>query len=240
MLKVVFFDAASTLFEARAPIGASYARIARKYGVEASGDAVSGGFRRVFHNAPGLAFGPGRAAGELRELEYRWWRDIVARTFAGLGAFTDFDAYFAELFTFFGNPANWEVDPIAPVTLQALRDRGLKLGIISNFDYRLYGILDGLGLAGYFDSITISSEAGFAKPAPEAFLIAMAKHSVAPGEAMHVGDSARMDVDGALAVGIAGVLIDPQAGAPIAVDGRRACIATLAAVANVAQHIKFP
>lgn len=239
MLKVVFFDAASTLFEARASIGASYARIAGKYGVDASGDAVSAAFRRVFHNAPGLAFGPSRPADELRELEYRWWRDIVAQTFASLGTFTDFDAYFAELFAFFGNPANWEVDPIAPATLRALRDRGLQLGIISNFDYRLYGILDGLGLSGYFDTITISSEAGFAKPAPEIFRIAMAKHSAAPGEVMHVGDSAHMDVGGALAAGIAGVLIDPHAGKPIAIVGQRARIATLEAVADAAQQIKF-
>ena len=60
--------------------------------------------------------------------------------------------------------------------------------MISNFDYRVYGILEGLGLTGYFDSMTISSEAGWAKPAPEIFKAALVRHGLAPDEALHVGD----------------------------------------------------
>ena len=90
--------------------------------------------------------------------------------------------------------------------LQRLKDDGLKLGVISNFDYRLYRILDGLDLTRYFDSITISSEAGFAKPRREVYDAALARAGVTARDAMHVGDSEHLDFAPAAALGMAAVL----------------------------------
>ena len=115
MLKAVFFDAAGTIFEARQPVGRSYARLAREFGVDTSEEAVSAAFRRVFHAAPPLAFGAGHPPAELRRLERQWWWARVADTFAGLGEFSDFDAYFDALFAFFADPAHWRADDEAPV-----------------------------------------------------------------------------------------------------------------------------
>lgn len=240
MLRVVFFDAAGTLFEPREQVGASYARIARKYGVDASAAQVHNAFRRVFGHAPGLAFGPGRRAAELRVLERRWWRELVAASFAGLGTFTSFDNYFEELFAFFADPANWQLDPQAAPALAQLRAEGLDLGMISNFDYRLYGILEGLELTRHFASITISSEAGYAKPAPEIFRIALAKHGAAAAEAMHVGDVEHLDIAGALDAGIQAVLLDPAAAEPLRIEGRSARAASLAAAVDAARRSRFP
>ena len=100
MLRVVFFDAAGTLFHTREPAGLSYAKIARRFGVQADERLVIDSFRRAFAAAPGLAFGPGQEATLLRRLEREWWHRLVRSTFAGLGAFTDFDAYFDALFAF--------------------------------------------------------------------------------------------------------------------------------------------
>jgi putative hydrolase of the HAD superfamily len=239
MLKAVFFDAAGTLFEPRDSVGATYAQVARKYGVEASAQEVNAAFRRVFHHSSGLAFGPGHGAGELRKLEKRWWRDLVAESFEGLGTFTDFEAYFDELFARFADPASWRTDPAALPTLRRLRARGLALGMISNFDFRLYGILDGLDLSDEFQSITISSEAGYAKPAPEIFQIALAKHGIDASGALHVGDSQHLDIAGAVSTGMAGVLIDPSAPTRLMVEGRTACVSTLDAVPEAAEAIPF-
>jgi putative hydrolase of the HAD superfamily len=239
-LKAVFFDAAGTLFEPRERVGLSYARIAREYGVNARADDVSASFRRVFHKAPGLAFGPGHSAHELRRLERQWWRDLVAATFAGLGRFTDFDAYFDALFAFFADPTHWEADPEAQPTLLRLKNRGLKLAVISNFDYRLYRILDGLGLSAHFDSITISSEAGYAKPSPELFKAALKQHAVTAAEALHVGDSEHLDLAGAAAAGIAAVLIDRSLPERLSVAGQTARVASLARVAEIAETLPFP
>ena len=207
MLKTVFFDAAGTLFETRRPVGDFYADMARRFGANVSGKAISAAFRHSFGSAPGLAFGPGRRAEELHRLEREWWYSRVAETFAGLHQFDDFDAYFDALFEFFGDPANWVVfDDVFPA-LEELRRPGLRLGVISNFDSRLYRLLEGLNLKRYFDSVTISSEAGYAKPAPELFKFALAATGSSANEALHVGDSPHLDVAGANAAGIEAILI---------------------------------
>ena len=239
MLKVAFFDAARTIFDTAMPVAESYARIARKYGVDATSEQVGAGFRRAFHNAEGLAFGPGRAASELRAMEREWWRRIVAETFAGLGAFNYFDAYFDELFSFFGDPASWRADPDAAPALEQLKASGLQLGVISNFDYRLYRILDGLGLGRYFDSVTISSEAGYAKPSPKLFEAALARHRATPEEALHVGDVERLDIEGARAAGIAAVLIDRSMTQPIVAERRTARVSSLKMVLPAARSMRF-
>jgi putative hydrolase of the HAD superfamily len=239
MLRAIFFDAAGTLMETREPVGQSYARIAQKYGVNASSSDVSAAFRRVFHNSPGLAFGPGHPADELRRLERHWWHELVAETFRGLGRFSDFEAYFNELFAFFGDPAHWIGDPNAPAVLDELRADGLVLGMLSNFDHRLYGILDGLDLRRYFDSVTISSETGYAKPSPEIFEAALARHVLRPAEALHVGDSEHHDVAGARAAGMAVVLIDRDVPNGFSISGRVATIASLDSVRRAAKELTF-
>ena len=238
--KVVFFDAAGTLFNPREPIGESYARIARRHGVDADADAVAAGFRRAFHSAGGLAFGPGRPPAELRRLERDWWREVVRKTFAGLGSFADFNAYFDELFRHFSDAANWRADPEAAPLLESLKRAGLRLGLISNFDFRVSAILDGLGLARYFDSITISSEAGWAKPAAELFAAALARHRASPGQSAHVGDAPDLDVAGAEAAGLAAILIDPAAPSRLAVAGRNARVAALSVVSEALEKMPFP
>src|SRR5260370_23745547 len=106
MLRVVFFDAAGTLIVPREPVGESYARMARHYGVHTSGAAVNAAFKRVFHETPALAFGPRLPAEELRRLERQWWRELVVATFARLCTFNHFDASCSSLFDFFADPRN--------------------------------------------------------------------------------------------------------------------------------------
>jgi putative hydrolase of the HAD superfamily len=240
LILAAFFDAAGTLFEPREPIGRTYARLAQQFGVDASETAVAAGFRQAFRDAPGLAFGPGHTPGELRRLEREWWRMRVAETFAALGSFANFDAYFDTLFDYFADPAHWVADNEAAAMLQRLKDRGIKLGVISNFDYRLYRILGGLDLTRHFDSITISSEAGYAKPRREVFEAALSCAGLNAHDAMHIGDSEHLDFTPAGAAGMAAVLIDRDRPltAPI-VAGRTARISSLATVIEVAQVFEF-
>jgi putative hydrolase of the HAD superfamily len=236
LIRAVFFDAAGTLFEPREPIGRTYARLARNFGLDAPEGAVDASFRRAFGAAPGLAFGLGHGRDELRRLELGWWRDRVGETFAPLGKFSDFDAYFDALFAYFADPGHWNADVEAAPMLQRLKNDGLKLGVISNFDYRLYRILDGLDLTRYFDSITISSEAGYAKPRREVYDAALARAGVTAHDAMHIGDSEHLDFAPARAIGMAAVLIDREdkRAAP-SIEGRSARICSLASVPEVAQ-----
>ena len=203
----VFFDAAGTLLTVNGSVGERYAVLARAYGKDVDPREVEAGFRRSFPKAPPLAF-PDAPTAKLTELEHAWWRAVVRDVFAGFGPFPRFDAYFEALYAAFAQPEAWRLYPETRPTLDALRDRGYRLGVISNFDARLFGLLEGLGIADYFDPIVASSRAGAAKPAPAIFLHALTTCGVKTEQAVHVGDTYELDVLGAQGAGVAAILID--------------------------------
>ncbi len=209
-LKVIFFDAAGTLFHVKGSVGDVYLRYAEKYGVsrtEASLAALNAAFDRVFHDAPSPIFAVTEPA-ELKRCERLWWFDIVHAVFYRVGMFEGFDEYFEEVFQAFDGALHWT---LYPETLQVLKDfkvQGMELGIISNFDTRLFNVLRGLGLAELLDTVTISSLAKAVKPSPHIFRVALDKHAVDPEEAMHVGDSRTVDAEGAREARIAGVWLN--------------------------------
>ncbi len=206
--EVIFFDAAGTLIEVRGSVGEIYNRVAREFGFEAEPSALQQNFARAFRLQPPMAFPVGIPEPTLRELEKDWWRNLVKAVFADLRSFPRFDEFFDELFERFRRREFWRVyDDVEP-TLAELKQRGLKLGVISNFDSRLYGVLRACKLSRFFDSVHISTQAGAAKPDPAIFQAALNHHGVEPKQAWHVGDGLREDVEGALAAGLKAFLID--------------------------------
>ena len=83
--------------------------------------------------------------------------------------------------------------------------------MISNFDSRLFGLLDGFGLTRFFDPIVISTYAGAAKPEGVIFIQALARHGFRPEDTVHVGDSLHADIAGARGAGMIPVLVDRKA-----------------------------
>lgn len=106
-----------------------------------------------------------------------------------------------------------------PEALRALRDGGVRLVVVSNWDVSLHEALATSGLAVLVDGAISSAEAGAAKPDPAIFAraLALAGDGIAAAEAVHVGDE-RVDVDGARAAGIAPVLV-ARAGSAVPADG---------------------
>jgi len=206
-LKAFFFDAAGTLIETAQPVGESYALLAQRYGMEVAPGEIGERFQSCFSSAPPLAF-PGAPAEQLQGLERGWWKNLVSRIYEPYGPFDHFDDYFSELFGYFGKADAWSLYPETAEVLSVLKHRGFILQVISNFDSRLFGILDGLGIASGFDSIVISSRAGYAKPAPEIFHAALRLNHLRAAETMHIGDSSDKDAAGASAAGLTGVLLD--------------------------------
>lgn len=208
--KAVFFDAAGTLIKPARPVGQTYASVAENYGMRVSSLEISARFRTCFNASPPLTFGP-VCKESIEQLERDWWKQLVCCVFQPFGRFDQFDRFFAELFSYFARPEAWALYPDVLETLTALRQRGLILDVISNFDSRLIEILEGLGMAGWFEEVLISSRVGHAKPARQIFESALARHNLAPSEAMHVGDSEENDLYGAANAGLTGVLIDRRA-----------------------------
>jgi putative hydrolase of the HAD superfamily len=90
----------------------------------------------------------------------------------------------------------------AALALERLRQAGLVLACVSNWDLSLTGHLERAGLAGLFTEIVSSAEAGSAKPDPDVFLVALDRLGVAPERALHIGDGDG-DRQGAAAAGLA-------------------------------------
>jgi putative hydrolase of the HAD superfamily len=208
--KAIFFDAAGTLFTVNGSVGGIYACLARGYEKDVSISDLEAGFRRCFADAPPMAF-PGASPEQILSLEKQWWRNIVHDVFVPLGPFPRFADYFEALFAYFARAEAWQLYPETFATLAALADRGFPLGVISNFDSRLFGLLDGLGLTRFFDPIVISTHAGAAKPEKAIFTQALARHGFRPEETLHVGDSLQADIVGARGVCMIPVLVDRKA-----------------------------
>ena len=89
-----------------------------------------------------------------------------------------------------------------------LRERGYRLGIISNAEGHIKKLVDYIGLASSFDTILDSHEIGYEKPDERIFKHALKDLGVNPEEAVHVGDLWEADVQGARAAGITPILVD--------------------------------
>lgn len=113
----------------------------------------------------------------------------------------------ARLYDAFAHAGAWEVYPEVREVLGRLRRAGLRLVVVSNWDERLPGLLRELELEGFFDSLALSQFEGVAKPSPALFRVALRRLRLPPGRVLHVGDSQRLDYEGARAAGMQALLL---------------------------------
>ncbi|MBN2004791.1 MAG: HAD-IA family hydrolase [Anaerolineae bacterium] len=101
--------------------------------------------------------------------------------------------------------------PDATATLQAIKARGLKVGVLSNFELAsIDASLQAAGLAEWVDAALAAPVIGVAKPDPGAYLAAARALEVAPETCIYIDDEAAW-ADGARAVGMAAYWLDRQA-----------------------------
>ena len=105
---------------------------------------------------------------------------------------------------------NAKLYPDTIPTLNQLKRDGYKLAIVSNWDTPLFPLLERLGIAHLFDTITASHDVRVrsAKPDAHIFEYTLKKLGVFAEETVHVGDTYQADIIGAEAVGIRPILID--------------------------------
>lgn len=99
----------------------------------------------------------------------------------------------------------WEVTyyqrklrPKVEETLEALKSRGYRLGVISNTCslYSVFDVLDGYKIREYFEDITLSSVTGYRKPHKEIFSLALRQMKAEASESAYVGDTISRDIIG--------------------------------------------
>jgi putative hydrolase of the HAD superfamily len=200
-IRAVTFDVGGTMIEVRPSVGHVYAEVAARHGVNGLSASL---LNRRFAAA-------WRAARQFRHSRSGWAR-LVDATFHGLTDQPPSQTFFAELYDRFAAPKVWRVfEDVVPV-LKALAQRGIKLGVISNWDERLRPLLERLKLASYFDAIIVSREVGASKPSRVIFEHAVRALGLPPRAVLHVGDDLTMDLLGARAVGLSALLLKRASG----------------------------
>ena len=101
-----------------------------------------------------------------------------------------------------------------PGVLRALRERGLRLGLISNSHRCLASFQSHFDLEGLISVTVSSSDHGFMKPHPGIFTAALDLMQVSAAESVMVGDSLAHDVAGARRVGMRAILLARGGGEP--------------------------
>lgn len=202
-IKAVFFDAGNTLltqdYEALAGI---LGRLGLSVGPE--------DVRRAEHRAR-VRLDRYLRAGRSTEdpSTIRFYRDAILREADPAGD-VDPEAFWAGI-----QERRQVVHPYAQADAEAaeaarlLREAGLVLGVISNADGSLAGLLSGTGLAPLFDVALDSHVVGVEKPHPDIFHLACRRAGIAPGEAVHIGDLPWIDAEAAAKAGLSGWTLDP-------------------------------
>ncbi len=203
----VFFDVGSTLIAPYPSVAYTMASVAREHGHHLS----EADFERYMP-----------AMNAYYESEYErngdfWcsndgaveiWMNMYRYVCGLMGLEADAEAIAHESYALFRQPDHWLPYPDTVPCLNSLKERGYKLGVISNWDAALEDLLACLGLLSYFDGVAVSAKLGCRKPDPAMFLTACKRLEVVPRNAVHIGDLPSADGDGAYAAGMTPIIID--------------------------------
>jgi putative hydrolase of the HAD superfamily len=136
------------------------------------------------------------------------WIRFTQRIIEGMGGAGDTYAAACEMEGAWAHAHHFELYEDAVPTLDALRDRGLKLGLLSNSARDLDEFVGHHGLS--VDAVLTSRAHGKTKPHETIFRRMLELLDVAPPDAVMVGDTIEDDVDGATAIGMRAVLVDRE------------------------------
>jgi putative hydrolase of the HAD superfamily len=115
-----------------------------------------------------------------------------------------------ELYALTVSAESWEAFPDTVATLKAVRERGLRVGVVSDTGFDLRPAMDRLGLSPFLNTVVMSFEYGVCKPAATVFRTACDQLQVDPGRTLMVGDNPLTD-SGAVAAGMYVFLLPPPA-----------------------------
>ena len=115
-----------------------------------------------------------------------------------------------ELFAAFADAKNFRLMPGAEDLLASAKNRGWKLGLVSNWSPAMTDVLRGLGILECFDTVLLSAVEQVEKPDHAIFERALTRLNVHAAQALHVGNDPVQDVRGASECGIQAMLFDPE------------------------------
>ncbi|MDH5590141.1 MAG: HAD-IA family hydrolase [Gemmatimonadota bacterium] len=201
-MRAVLFDAGNTLVYLD-PV--RMVELLRGYGA----DLELSGFRTLeFQARRRLHAGlPPGAQGTEPEVWREYFTDIIAGS--GVPEDSRVDAGMAVVEVHRRDHLWTHVETGTPEVLQALRNNGFRLGVISNADGRMEALIERCGLREYFEFVVDSDRVGVAKPAAGIFHEGCRRMGLPPATCLYVGDLYPVDYLGAREAGLEAVVLDP-------------------------------
>ena len=200
------FDAGETLVYPHPSFPDLLSTVLRGEGHDVSPEAIREGLPVVVD-----LFTKATSAGELwstsPDRSRRFWANVYRTLLTELGVSYS-DTIGQRLYSVFTDVSNYRVFPDAIPVLQKLRDAGLALGLISNFEEWLERLLEAVEVSAFFRARVISGIEGIEKPDPRIFRLALDRLEIRPEASVYVGDNVTYDIEPAEAVGMTGVLLD--------------------------------
>lgn len=201
-VKAVFFDFGDTLATLSPSREERFIRAAQLGGLELELESVRRAYQIVdFHNKYSSVHVLDR------DDFYRHYNEQLAEA---LGISSHFASLGPALAAEFRNDKKWVLFDEVPETLRRLRQQGLPLALVANWDRNLSSLTEELGIREAFSTIVSSQTAGVEKPDRAIFLRAADQLalSVKTERILYVGNEYRADVLGARGAGLTPVLID--------------------------------
>lgn len=205
----VLFDTGGTLFEYVRPFEAIWAERLSERGLAAKPDEII----RAFTESKEQVVGTKEQASKDIEEYHRIWMRICLGALERLGYVGDHREAAEAMWHALVVEKSRPYADVIP-TLDTMRNHGLKMGVVSNYNLTLEIALRAHGLAEYFQAIVPSLLVGFEKPDPRIFEYAVNLLGVGSDQALYVGDTYEKDVVGARAGGLDAILITRTGSSP--------------------------
>ncbi len=195
--EAVLFDAGDTLIRLAGSGEKLLHRAAVALGVDQlDPEEVADVWRRVLDRS-----GTAEELAKGRDLSNARHREVWTALYDAAGCERLAPGLSRELYALTVSAESWEAFPDTLPTLKALRDRGLRVGIVSDTGFDLRPAMDLLGLSPFLNTVVMSFEYGVCKPAATVFLTACDQLHVDPERTLMVGDNPLTDA-GAVAAGM--------------------------------------
>lgn len=203
----VIFDAAGTLVGRDSPdfFEEFFVVAAGELGAAITLDQVKAALSKAMEE-PRFRKRDGRMS--TSEQTRRYFLDLYAHVFDTAGIEGDLRSGLQKYYDRFQDGRYLEVYGDVLPTLDKLKDRGLRLGVLSNWSEHLSLVLERHGLDRYFSFLVVSAEAGCEKPDEKIFRMAIDRAEAPIDRILYIGDYPEEDVLPAERVGLDALLID--------------------------------
>lgn len=206
MIKTILFDVGETLLRAHPSFVEKFSEVLKEIGRSKSIDEIQKA-EEVVKEEVDKKFRQGETYSLSAEQSRNFWVWFYSELLNNLSIKPDaktIDVFIKR----FSDPDSYMLYDDALQTIEALKNKNLTIGVVSNFEEWCEELLEKMLIKHLLDFVVVSANVGFEKPDIRIFKEALRLSKSKPDETIHVGDNPYADVGGAAKIGIYPVLID--------------------------------